>query len=91
MATAEMPIMRRRTLRRPSASDIHPEKIRPEAFPAAPMTSVIAASASLGIFMLLAKGTSWLMTMRPAEVPSAYAIHMKYAAGVRHISPGENS
>ena len=76
MATAEMPIMRRRTLRRPRASDIQPDRIRPEALPAAPMKSVIAARASPGIFMLLANGTSWLMTIRPANVPSAYAIHM---------------
>ena len=46
MATAEMPIIRRRTFKRPSASDIQPERIRPEALPAAPMTSVMAASAS---------------------------------------------
>ncbi len=71
MATIEMPIIKRSTLRRPSASDSQPDRIRPPALPAAPMIRVIVCSAAVGIFMLLANGTNWLMTIRPAEVPSA--------------------
>src|SRR5271169_4303813 len=91
MEIAEMAIMRRSTLRRPRASDIQPDRIRPEALPAAPMTRPMTGRAAPGIPSLLANGMSWLMTMRPAAQPRQYAIHMKYAAGVFHISPGVNS
>src|SRR5512144_2387887 len=91
MATAEIPIIRRRTFKRPSASDIQPEKIRPEALPAAAMTRLMAASAAAATPTLFANGTSWLMTIRPAEAPSAYATHMNQNVGVRSASPGWNS
>ena len=56
---------------RPRRSDIQPERMRPEALPKAPMTSVIVERAAAAIPTVFAKGTSWLMTMRPAEQPSA--------------------
>ncbi len=73
----EMPIIKRNTLMRPRWSDIQPERIRPEALPTAPTTRPREASMVLGMPTLLAKGTSWLMTIRPAVQPRAYAIHMK--------------
>src|SRR5208282_2296317 len=91
MATMEIPIIRRSTLMRPRWSDIQPDRIRPLALPAAPTTRPKAARVVLGIPTLLAKGTSWLMTIRPAAVPHAYAIHMKYIVGVRSASPGVKS
>ena len=86
-----MPIISRSTLRRPSASDIQPESTRPAALPTAPTTRLMVTSAALGRFMLLANGTSWLITISPAAHPSAYAIHIYHAVGVRHIWPGVNS
>ncbi len=47
------------------------------AFPAAPTIRPREASVVLGMPTLLAKGTSWLITIRPAAQPSAYAIHIK--------------
>ena len=52
-------------------SDIQPERMRPDALPNAPTTSVMVDNAAAAIPTLLAKGTSWLMTIRPAEQPSA--------------------
>ena len=77
IATMEMPIIRRNTLMRPRWSDIQPERMRPEALPTAPTTRPKAASVVLGMPTLLAKGTSWLMTIRPAAQPSAYATHIR--------------
>ncbi len=77
MEIMEIPIINRRTLRRPSVSDIHPDRIRPEALPAAPTTNPMVAKAALEMCTLLANGTNWLITIRPADVPNAYAIHMK--------------
>ena len=71
MATIEMPIITRSTLMRPSRSAIQPERMRPEALPAAPTTSVMVESAAVAMPTLLANGTSWLITIRPAEQPSA--------------------
>ena len=70
MATIEMPIINRRTLRRPSASDIQPESVRPETLPAAPTNRAVLASAA-GTPFSLANGTSWLMTIRPDDAPRA--------------------
>src|SRR6185503_20176579 len=75
-------------LMRPSRSDIHPERIRPEAFPTAPTTRVMVARDAAAIPTLLAKGTSWLITIKPAEHPKAYPAHMSQNVGVRSISPG---
>ncbi len=77
MATMEMPIIRRNTLMRPRWSDIQPERMRPEALPTAPTTKPYAARVVLGMPTLLAKGTNWLMTIRPAAQPNAYATHIK--------------
>ena len=71
MAIIEMPIISRSTLSRPSASDIQPDRMRPEALPTAPTTKPIVANAALGMPTLLANGTSWLITINPAEQPSA--------------------
>ena len=71
MAIMEMPIITRSTLMRPSLSDIQPDRIRPEALPKAPTTMGMAVIAAAAMPTLLANGTSWLMTMRPAEQPSA--------------------
>src|SRR5450755_2351247 len=71
IATAEMAIINRKTLRRPRASDIQPERIRPDAFPMAPTKRPMAANAALETPWLLAKGMSWLITIRPADVPRA--------------------
>ena len=63
-------MMARKVCRRPRWSDIQPEKNLPDALPMAPMVMANAA-----VFALKpadrAKGTSWLMTMVPAVVPSA--------------------
>ena len=67
----EMAIIRRSTLMRPRTSDIQPDRMRPEALPTAPTTSPMAANEVLGIPTLLAKGTNWLITIKPAEQPSA--------------------
>jgi hypothetical protein len=77
MAIAMRPIIARKTMIRPARSDIQPENVRPIALPQAPITRVIAESAPPAMPTLLAKGTTWLMTISPAEVPSAYAIHMR--------------
>ena len=71
MATMQMPIMVRSTLMRPSRSDIQPDRIRPEALPNAPTTSVMVESAAAAMPTLLANGTNWLITISPAEQPSA--------------------
>ena len=47
------------------------------AFPAAPTTRPKAARVVPGMPTLLAKGTNWLMTIRPAAQPNAYATHMR--------------
>src|SRR5207249_3089172 len=53
---------------RPSPSESHPDRIRPAALPMAPivMANVAAAVPSPA---LRAKGTSWLMVIKPAVVP----------------------
>ena len=71
MAMADRAIINRKTFSRPRASDIHPERIRPLAFPIAPTKRPMVAKAALETPWLLAKGTSWLMTINPAEVPKA--------------------
>ena len=76
MATIEMPIAMRRTLSRPSASDIQPESIRPATLPAAPTIRAEPAAAVL-MPRFMANGTSWLVTINADEVPRAYAIHMR--------------
>ena len=77
MATMEMPIIKRSTLMRPRWSDIQPDRMRPRRYPPRPRPSPSEARVVLGMPTLLAKGTNWLMTIRPAAQPSAYAIHIK--------------
>ena len=70
-------IIVRNTLMRPRRSDIHPDRILPEAFPNAPTTSVIVERAAAAMPTLLANGTNWLITINPAEHPSAYPSHIR--------------
>src|SRR2546427_12920953 len=88
MATAEMAIISRSTLRRPRVSDIQPDKIRPAALPTAPMRIAVVASAS-GTPWLRANGTSWLITMSPAAVSREVAIHIREKVGGLKVSLGE--
>ena len=48
-----------------------PDRIRPEALPIAPTTSVMVERAAAAIPTLFANGTNWLITISPAEQPSA--------------------
>ena len=77
IATTQIPIITRSTLIRPSRSDIQPDSTRPAALPTAPTTSVIVESAPAVTPTLFANGTSWLITISPAEQPSAYATHIR--------------
>ena len=73
MATADTSTMTRSVVTRPSASDSHPDRILPPALPAAVTGSASVAMAAARP-ALRANGTSWLMVICPAVVPSAYAI-----------------
>ena len=68
MAAADTSIMMRRVSSRPSASDSHPETIRPPVLPIAPteMPSVAAVAPKPAS---RANGTNWLIVIRPAVVP----------------------
>jgi hypothetical protein len=70
----EVAMTARKVCRRPRWSENQPEKNLPEALPMAPIVTAKAASLRAQPADR-AKGTSWLMTMVPAVVPSAYAIH----------------
>src|SRR2546425_911644 len=86
IATAEIAIIKRKVLRRPRVSDSQPEKIRPEAFPIAPTRRVMVCNAVLGMPWLLAKGTSWLMTIKPAFWFMLVAYALGTSAGLMVIS-----
>ena len=72
---ADPKIMMRRVVSRPRVSDNQPERIRPPAFPTAP--TVIANVAAAAVSPAdRAKGTSWLIVIKPAVVPRQKAIHI---------------
>ena len=64
-ATERVRTMIRSVVMRPTASESQPDKMRPPAFPQAPMRRAVAAATPA----LRANGTSWLMVIWPAVVP----------------------
>jgi len=70
MATADARTITRNVVTRPSASESHPDRMRPPAFPAAEIGSASVATAAPSP-ALRANGTSWLMVIWPAVAPSA--------------------
>ena len=73
MATADASTMMRSVVRRPSASDNQPDRIRPPALPAA-VTGSASVAAAAPSPALRANGTSWLIVIWPAVAPRQYAI-----------------
>ena len=82
VTSIEVTMTARKVCSRPRWSENQPEKNLPDALPMAPIVMANAA-----VFALnpadRANGTSWLMTIVPAVVPSAYAIQSARKTGLR--------